>query len=176
MSTWSFVIVLAVIAVALAYALAELRKNYQALQAQYQEAQRILSFKRTLPNRLDASKREYYDRLSQLGFQTLEEYQCSELWLRTKRRYRSSDYPQRCLVCGACDFDLHHRTYARLGEEELFDLVPLCSMHHKQLHDLLDQDPTLCVKDTHDYLIILVNKEHTDELEEQEQVEDTGRR
>lgn len=69
---------------------------------------------------------------------------------------------------------MHHRTYARLGEEELFDLVPLCTVPHKQLHDLLDPDRTLCVKDTHDYLIMLVDKEPTGEVEKQKQAEGAG--
>jgi hypothetical protein len=83
----------------------------------------------------------------------------SEPWRETKRRYRSSDYPQRCLICVSRDFDLHHRSYARLGAEELFDLVPLCRAHHDQLHELLDPNPELCVKDTHDYLVILRENE-----------------
>jgi hypothetical protein len=188
MSTWAVVVVLALVVVGLLCALAELSKKHQALQtrqaelyrdyqvlrAQYQEAQRILAFKRTLTNRLEVSKRECYDRLRQLGFESLEQYQQSELWLKTKQRYRSSDYPQRCLVCGASDFELHHRTYARLGEEELFDLVPLCSVHHKQLHELLDSDRTACVKDTHDYLALLVDMDRPDTPDEQAPAQGTS--
>jgi hypothetical protein len=72
-----------------------------------------------------------------------------------KRRYRNSDYPQRCLVCGSLEFDLHHRSYARLGAEELYDLVPLCRRHHEDLHQLVDGRPDLCVEDTHDFLPLL---------------------
>ena len=135
MSTWVLVLALIVALVALAWARAELRR--------YSSSRRLVS------------QQEYYDRLSRLGFQSLEEYLKSELWRETKRRYRSSDYPQRCLICGSSDIDLHHRSYARLGEEELFDLVPLCHRHHDQLHELLDPNPKLCVKDTHDYLVFL---------------------
>jgi hypothetical protein len=138
---------------------AVLREDYPLLLAEYQEAHRILALKGTIPSRRDVSQREFSDRLYQLGFQSLEEFQHSEEWQRTKRRYRRSDYPQRCLVCGARDFELHHRTYARLGEEELFDLVPLCPTHHHAIHELLDPNPALCVKDTHDYLPLLRKKE-----------------
>jgi hypothetical protein len=181
---WSSAIGLGVVAMALAYVLLELRKCYQTMQAQqaelwkyqamraeYEEAQRILSLKRTLSSRLDVSKRECYDRLRRLGFKSLHEYYRSDLWRNTKHRYCTSDYPQRCLVCSACAFELHHRTYARLGEEELFDLVPLCAVHHKQLHALLELGPTLCVKDTHDCLIVLLGKKPTIESDEQERVE-----
>ena len=116
-------------------------------------------------SRRDVSQREYYDSLNRLGFQSLQEYRSSELWRETKRRYRSSDYPQRCLICGSSDFDLHHRSYARLGEEELFDLVPLCRRHHDQLHELLDPNPELCVKDTHDYLVFLMEDEEGPDTE-----------
>ncbi len=146
---------------------AALWRDYQALRRQCQQAQRMLAFRMTLPNRLETSKRECYDRLCQLGFESLPHYQRSELWQHTRQRYRRSDYPQRCLVCGAAEFELHHRTYARLGEEELFDLVPLCPAHHRQLHAVLDQDPALCVKDTHDYLSQLVDRKRPDPFGEQ---------
>ena len=135
MSPWVLVLALIVALVALAWARAELRRH-------------------SVSRRL-VSQQEYYDGLNRLGFQSLEEYLRSDLWRETKRRYRSSDYPQRCLICGSSDIDLHHRSYARLGEEELFDLVPLCHRHHDQLHELLDPNPKLCVKDTHDYLVFL---------------------
>jgi len=48
-----------------------------------------------------------------------------------------------------------------LGDEELFDLVPLCRRHHDQLHELLDPNPRLCVKDTHDYLAFLMRDEES---------------
>jgi hypothetical protein len=106
--------------------------------------------------RRDVSQHECRDRLRRLGFQTLHEYRRSELWRENKRRYRRSDYPQRCIVCGTTRFDLHHRSYARLGDEELFDLVPLCRRRHDQLHQLLDQDPKACVKDTHDFVALIM--------------------
>lgn len=106
-------------------------------------------------SRRDVSQQEHRDGLRRLGFESSRQYRESELWRETKRRYRDSDYPQRCLVCGSHDFNLHHRSYARLGDEQLFDLVPLCRSHHDRLHRLLDSNPKLCVKDTHDYLAFL---------------------
>ncbi len=141
MSPWIFLLALLVALVVLAFA----RK------------QRV--------RRRDVSQQEYYDSLNRLGFQSLQEYRRSELWRETKRRYRSSDYPQRCLICGSRDFDLHHRSYSRLGDEELFDLVPLCRRHHDQLHELLDPNPKLCVKDTHDYLVFLMGNEEGPDIE-----------
>jgi hypothetical protein len=159
-------------------------KEYQSLQAEYQEAARhgadrlkaaeatptvpaeksganrpsSSPARSTQQSRRDVSQCEYYDRLNQLGFCSRDDYQKSEHWQGVKSRYRESDYPQRCLVCGSRDFVLHHRSYARLGEEQLFDLVPLCQHHHEQLHELLDSDPERSVKDTHDYLVLLVDK------------------
>jgi len=141
MSAWVLVLALALVLalVVLAWANAELRRHSLS--------------------RRNVSQQEFNDNLNRLGFQSLEEYWRSERWRETKRRYRSSDYPQRCLICGSSHFDLHHRSYARLGKEELFDLVPLCRRHHDQLHELLDPNPKLCVKDTHDYLVFLMQDE-----------------
>ncbi len=141
---------------------AKLRKDCQALGAEYAEyltAQRLRSSKKPLLSRRGVSQQEFDDRLSELGFKSLGEYQQSDHWREVRWRYRKSDYPQRCLVCGARNFDLHHRSYARLGAELLFDLVPLCQKHHGELHELLDSDPELCIKDTHDYLPLLVDKQ-----------------
>lgn len=47
-----------------------------------------------------------------------------------------------CAVCGRPwrlrDDDLHHATYARLGDEAYHDLVPMCREHHTALHNLWD--------------------------------------
>jgi hypothetical protein len=42
---------------------------------------------------------------------------------------------QQCAVCWDPHVDLHHKTYRRLGEELLDDLVPLCRDHHDELHE-----------------------------------------
>jgi hypothetical protein len=114
-------------------------------------------------NRRETSQREFFDNLDELGFQTYEEYLRSDLWRETKSRYINSEYPHFCLVCGSKSFDLHHRTYERLGHEELYDLVPLCNPHHTALHKLLDQNPELSVKDTYDYLARLNDTSHPED-------------
>ncbi|TMC55570.1 MAG: hypothetical protein E6J20_00240 [Chloroflexi bacterium] len=41
----------------------------------------------------------------------------------------------RCAVCGCGHpLDLHHITYARLGEERFTDVVPLCRADHDAVH------------------------------------------
>jgi hypothetical protein len=165
MSPWVFVLAFTIALVVLANAHLQLRRNYQWLQAGYQALARSAGrsgSKRHLSRR-DISQQEYHGSLSRLGLQTLEEYRKSEQWRETKRRYLTSDYPQRCLVCNSSDFDLHHRSYARLGAEQLFDLVPLCRRHHDELHVLLDRNRELCVQDTHDYLVLLM--EHKNGLD-----------
>lgn len=63
----------------------------------------------------------------------------SDHWLAVKKRYRASKLPQTCLACGGTPVDLHHRTYNRLGQEWLTDLVPLCREHHNQVHNRLNR-------------------------------------
>lgn len=65
-------------------------------------------------------------------------YLRSEHWRDVKARYRASNLPQTCTVCGDPKVALHHRTYQRLGRERLTDLVPLCREHHVKAHEYLD--------------------------------------
>jgi hypothetical protein len=70
------------------------------------------------------------------GWKTFRQYITSKSWWRTKERYRQTELPQDCVVCGDPNVDLHHRTYKRLGEEKMTDLFPLCREHHDQAHRL----------------------------------------
>ena len=94
------------------------------------------------------SQQDFFFALEKLGFESYDEYLESDYWQEAKRRYRRSGLPQYCLVCRSVDITLHHQSYERLGLEDPSDLVPLCHHHHQELHDILDQHPDLCVKDT----------------------------
>jgi len=71
----------------------------------------------------------------------------SPAWYRKRQQWyslwreRTGTEPL-CAVCGQVwtlrDGHLHHRTYARLGDEHPTDLVPLCTADHVKLHDLWD--------------------------------------
>lgn len=64
-----------------------------------------------------------------------EEYMRSPEWRRVRRRYFRSKLPQGCQGCGARqNLHLHHKTYERLGHEELTDLVPVCQVCHALIH------------------------------------------
>jgi hypothetical protein len=76
-------------------------------------------------------------RLKALGFDSYDEYLCSPHWRGIRTQYRSAeDRPQNCINCGADRFELHHKTYERLGAEELDDLIPLCRDCHQLVHVL----------------------------------------
>lgn len=56
----------------------------------------------------------------------------SPRWAERKRDYYSR-HPRRCAACGTTErVDLHHVSYARLGNELDEDLLPLCRHHHKR--------------------------------------------
>lgn len=60
-------------------------------------------------------------------------YMQSTAWREKKSEYRKHGQYQECYLCGRPWFrgiELHHRTYERLGREELSDLVPVCPEHH----------------------------------------------
>ena len=64
-------------------------------------------------------------------------YLQSKHWKEVKRKYaRTHEY--KCYVCGKRrKLHLHHRTYKRLGNERMSDLVYLCEKHHEELHRLV---------------------------------------
>lgn len=76
-------------------------------------------------------------RLRNLGFAAYDEYLRSPYWIDVKQRFRADDRDQDCYCCGDWEnTQLHHKTYERLGEELLDDLVPLCRRCHALVHVL----------------------------------------
>lgn len=73
------------------------------------------------------------------------EYIKSEEWKQTRKRFYSSKMYKvlcengkwSCYCCGTKDkpLDLHHRSYKRLGRENIsLDLVPVCRECHNEIH------------------------------------------
>lgn len=59
----------------------------------------------------------------------------SEKWRRFRARYfRFSGHSKACVICGDNEVQLHHVTYANLGNEKYEDVIPLCQMHHATIH------------------------------------------
>lgn len=76
-------------------------------------------------------------RLSRLGFQDYETYIASSIWQASRRRYLESGRSMVCAMCGGKrHILLHHKTYERLGDEALDDLVPLCTECHTFVHSM----------------------------------------
>jgi hypothetical protein len=58
------------------------------------------------------------DRLAvQIGHRSYQHYLSSSHWKNFRKKYRESDRPQKCIVCGSPNFILHHKTYDNLGNE-----------------------------------------------------------
>jgi hypothetical protein len=70
-----------------------------------------------------------------LGFGTYRDYIKSDHWKNFVLRYRASNRPQVCNECGKIEVQLHHVIYKRLGCELLDDVIPLCKLHHKLIHN-----------------------------------------
>ena len=67
-------------------------------------------------------------------------YLRSDHWRAVKQRYRDSKMPKRCSICKNAKYELHHRSYRRLGNERLHDLVPLCRACHQGTHEHLREN------------------------------------
>lgn len=74
--------------------------------------------------------------LRRLGHENYEAYLDSPQWRAIKRRYRE-ERPWLCNLCGSEEsLHMHHRTYERVGQESLDDLMPLCDGCHQTVHAL----------------------------------------
>lgn len=65
----------------------------------------------------------------------------SDAWRQVKIRYLKSELPNHCYVCHAPwsnALQFHHRSYERLGNELLSDIVPVCQRCHLLIHYIAD--------------------------------------
>jgi hypothetical protein len=90
----------------------------------------------TAPATSNRQKKFLKRALQALGYKTYRAYLRSAWWKELGDRYRASSQPQVCIVCYDPNVDLHHKTYKRLGQENLSDLLPLCRQHHEESHAL----------------------------------------
>lgn len=69
-----------------------------------------------------------------------KKYLNSSHWKEVKARYRQSKLIQECYICGSKNkIHLHHKSYKRIGNENLNDLIPLCEKCHSLVHFKLKQ-------------------------------------
>lgn len=66
-------------------------------------------------------------------YKAYDEYLSSPAW-RQKRALCLATTSGACLHCGATAQTAHHVTYARIGNEQSEDLVPLCEPCHREIH------------------------------------------
>ncbi|CAM2823704.1 HNH endonuclease [Brevundimonas diminuta] len=86
--------------------------------------------------------RVFHERLRSLGFASYHEYLRSPHWHDVRRRYWASKLAKKacCAGCGAgTALALHHRTYKRIGQERLMDLILVCRSCHSDIHDFEDR-------------------------------------
>lgn len=86
-------------------------------------------------------KKNFHKRLSILGFDTYSDYLKSKHWKQKKEEYELNTLlPNFCLVCKSKKYDIHHTSYARIGDESVYELIALCQKHHKEVHEFLDKN------------------------------------
>lgn len=69
--------------------------------------------------------------------QIYNDYINSLAWrLKRQEYFAAKDMPQGCQGCGYNGkyLEIHHKTYDRLGNEQLTDLVPVCHDCHMEIH------------------------------------------
>ena len=81
----------------------------------------------------------FHEGLAVRGYPSYAAYLASDAWRQFWTWYRRSGLPQRCLICGSTNFELHHWNYGHIGQEDPCDVVPLCRKHHHRVHEHLAQ-------------------------------------
>jgi len=65
------------------------------------------------------------------------DYLQSADWAK-RRQWVLEFWDHRCALCFSTEkLEVHHRTYQRLGQEKLTDLIVLCDACHEQFHEKL---------------------------------------
>ena len=68
-----------------------------------------------------------------------EQYIKSDEW-KKRREWALTFWNRRCAICfGRDNLHVHHRTYKRLGCENLNDLIVLCERCHELFHDSINR-------------------------------------
>jgi hypothetical protein len=75
-------------------------------------------------------------RCRELGYTDYDSYLKSVHWKSFRLKYKASTRKQACERCDYHLFQLHHLVYDRLGNENLEDVVALCSNCHILEHKL----------------------------------------
>ncbi len=83
-------------------------------------------------------------KLKKLGFDSYKDYLKSEHWINLRKRFYNSKKVKKMkeihnkVLCEFCygneNLNLHHRTYKRIGNERLDDLVVVCKECHYHIH------------------------------------------
>lgn len=80
------------------------------------------------------------DRLFQLRTMPYEEYLKTPEWAEKRKQALERDN-YRCRTCNSAEhLHVHHRTYARRGNEDRGDLTTLCKSCHEHFHEKIDQE------------------------------------
>jgi replicative DNA helicase len=79
-------------------------------------------------------------RIKELMSMPYQEYLQTEEWAQKREQVLARD-GHRCRLCDSSEkLHVHHRTYARRGNEDLDDLTTLCEQHHEQFHQRVKQE------------------------------------
>lgn len=71
-------------------------------------------------------------------------------WREFTQSYRANpETLHECFVCGDHNYELHHHTYIRIGEELVQDVVPLCCAHHRAVHNAVKSGVQLAAAHTY---------------------------
>jgi len=106
------------------------------------------------------------DRIQELRTMPYEAYLKTSEW-KAKRDQSLERDGYRCRACNSSEkLHVHHRTYARRGNEDINDLTTLCQSCHEHFHKKISQ--TEIMVQTYDApVVILSNEEQALRLEDQ---------
>lgn len=87
------------------------------------------------------------------------EFLNSEHWRKVKEKTKKKmHYYGQCKICGSTkNIELHHQSYNFVNtDQELLNIIPLCRIHHQEVHDYAKQNNISLKRATQ----LLLNKAH----------------
>lgn len=103
------------------------RDDRQAIAASRKSRLHYHRFNDRLNDRIRAKCQSY-------GFASYQDYLASERWTAFRTR-AMHHWGYKCLLCQRTPIMMHHTSYARICDESVTDVIPLCKTHHRAIHE-----------------------------------------
>jgi len=80
--------------------------------------------------------KKWATQLANLGYKDYKTYLKGEHWKKFKQWTKKQGFYDSCYVCGDKNsINLHHFKYVHVDKDQALCILPLCHIHHQEIHD-----------------------------------------